>query len=108
MTVVLIGWVVFRAESLAQAGTLYLGMTGWNGLAATPETLMLARPTEIICLVLGLLIACAPRDARSNPFHIVGTARLPSLAGLQSVVLLWLCTAVMQARSDSPFLYFQF
>ncbi len=107
MTAVLIGWVVFRAETVGQALTMYIGMAGWNGLSLSPETLFLMRPTELLCLAIGALISLYPALQKRWP-QLSRQAAAPAFAGPRTVALFCLCAALMQARSDSPFLYFQF
>ena len=100
---VLIGWVMFRATSVSHAAMMYTGMFGANGFEMTPEMLLLTRPTEVICLILGIAFSL-------NRFWV---QRLPSvnwsgLAGVRTVALFSLCAVIIQARGEAPFLYFQF
>ncbi len=99
MVSVLLGWVVFRAETLADAGAMYAGMVGLHGVAMRPELITLTTVTELFFLALGTAISIAPRLPR------------PSLSlspALQSALLSILCFVALQARTNSPFLYFQF
>ncbi|MEM1078159.1 MAG: MBOAT family protein [Pseudomonadota bacterium] len=99
MTFVVLGWVVFRAESLGAALSMYGGMFGMNGLAMRPELITLTAPTEALCLLLGGALSVLPRN----------TLRAPAFAQrLQPALLSLLCCVVVQARTESPFLYFQF
>lgn len=99
MLFVILGWVVFRAETLGQAMSMYLGMTGFNGLAMRPELITLTAPTEVLFLLAGMALSVVPRAALS---------RLSLAPVAQSAALSALCFVVLQARTDSPFLYFQF
>ena len=103
LVLVMLGWVVFRAPDLATAGQVYAGMFGLNGLALRGEVWMLCKPTEWLAMWLGWAIALWPMmsAARVN-------LRLPQAPRLGTLVLLLSAVLVMQARSDSPFLYFQF
>lgn len=111
MTLVLIGWVMFRAESVTQALVLYAGMLGSNGVALSPETILLTRPSELAFLMLGCVLSVNPvalvGDRIKAPY-IVPSALSGALATASSVLLFVMCTVVLHARSDSPFLYFQF
>lgn len=107
MIFVLIGWVMFRAENVGHAFGMYVGMFGLNGLAMTPEMILLARPTEMICLILGLILSV-------HPFWL-GRVQMPSgstlwaaSAGVRSIALFACCAVIIQARGEAPFLYFQF
>lgn len=111
MTFVLIGWVIFRAETVGQALTLYQGMIGLNGLPLTGETLILMRPTEAICLLMGAVISVCPILGERQSLRIPKSINRPLAAYSASVgtfVLFCCCVTIMHARSESPFLYFQF
>ncbi|WP_424964800.1 MBOAT family O-acyltransferase [Dinoroseobacter sp. S375] len=99
MVFVILGWVVFRAETLADALAIYGGMVGLNGVALRPELITLTAPTEAIFLIIGLGLS----------LRRPGRWQVPSLAQrLKPAVLSLLCCVVVQARTESPFLYFQF
>lgn len=101
MMFVLIGWVMFRAETVVDALRMYSGMLGMHGVAMRPENLTLLRPTELMFLTAGILLSVAPRwDLRW-----IQSERVRSV---QTACLLGICFVVIQARTDSPFLYFQF
>ncbi|NRB01106.1 MAG: MBOAT family protein [Rhodobacteraceae bacterium] len=96
---IILGWVVFRAETLGAAATMYLGMFGANGLAMRPELITLTAPTEVLFLVFGVALSVAPR---------LTLPRISLMPVAQTAALSALCFVVLQARTDSPFLYFQF
>ena len=106
MTFVLIGWVMFRAETVGHAAGMYAGMFGLNGLAMTPETGLLMRPTEVICLLLGVALSVYRLVPVKRPQN--ASAIWAPFAGSQAIALFVLCTVVIQARGEAPFLYFQF
>jgi alginate O-acetyltransferase complex protein AlgI len=93
---VVIGWVIFRAESLATALDVYRAMSGMNGLG-----LEWVRPN---IMILGLLAV-----ALGLSFSI-DTYELPPARQLRwtvvEAVVLALCVAHLAV--PSPFLYFQF
>jgi alginate O-acetyltransferase complex protein AlgI len=105
MVLVLIGWVMFRAETVGHAAQVYAGMVGANGLAITAEMALLTRPTEVICLALGAVLALRPLWAPFGP--TMSAAFWPNLA-VRSLALFALCAVIIQARGEAPFLYFQF
>ncbi|MEO0919919.1 MAG: MBOAT family O-acyltransferase, partial [Pseudomonadota bacterium] len=111
MVFVLIGWVVFRAPTLSDAATMYIGMAGLNGILMSPESIFLLRPTEILFLMAGisicLLQAQADRLTRWR-FTTLNTNIWQATAGARTVTLFIACASIMQARAESPFLYFQF
>jgi alginate O-acetyltransferase complex protein AlgI len=95
-TAVVIGWVIFRAESLTQAGEVFRAMAGMNGLG-----LQWVRPNA---LTLGFLVVALV------PSFTVDTYDLPARGGmtwtLVQATVLALCIAHLAV--PSPFLYFQF
>jgi alginate O-acetyltransferase complex protein AlgI len=105
MVFVLLGWVVFRAESVEAAFDMYGGMFGAHGLAMRPENITLMKPTELIFLAIGLILSTAPRLKLPSGVtdRVVGHLRFAGSAALMAI-----CFVVIQARTESPFLYFQF
>jgi alginate O-acetyltransferase complex protein AlgI len=111
MVLVLIGWVMFRATSVGHAFDVYGGMIGLNGVAMTPEIVLLTRTSELLFLALGCVLSVAPAyvsRARTMPSAFVGTRFGTPMVSTTSLVLFVMCSIVMHARSESPFLYFQF
>lgn len=99
MVLVVLGWVVFRAETLSDAAAMYAGMFGFHGIAMRPELVTLTASTELLFLLLGAVVAISPRfsqlQVRVSP-------------AFQTATLSLLCFVALQARTNSPFLYFQF
>jgi alginate O-acetyltransferase complex protein AlgI len=111
MIFVLIGWVMFCVESVSQALLVYAGMLGANGLAPGPETMLLTRPSELLFLMLGCLLSVNPVAFFAGRTKV--PVRIPSvlsgtLTTASSLGLFLLCAVALHARSESPFLYFQF
>jgi alginate O-acetyltransferase complex protein AlgI len=98
MLVVLLGWVVFRAETLADAGRLLAVMFTPAG------TVTWLHPFALAALVL------------VGGWHLVQASRWASLRDLPAdtwytpalLCLLWWLVLVFPPRSFSPFIYFQF
>ncbi len=99
MVCVMLGWVVFRAETLAGVGAMYAGMVGVHGFAMRPELVTLTTTTELCFLLVGVAISIGPRLAL--PRRTLSPA-------LHSALLSILCFVALQARTNCPFLYFQF
>ncbi|MEM1428335.1 MAG: MBOAT family protein [Pseudomonadota bacterium] len=113
MVLVMIGWVMFRAETVGHAFAVYGGMAGRNQWAMRPEMLTLTKPSELTFLMLGLVLCAAPLmrrpPSRQRARLPLPSARLRHVAsGVGATALLGLCALVVQARTDAPFLYFQF
>ena len=107
MIFVLIGWVMFRADTVTHAFGMYGGMIGLNGWAMTAEMAILARPTEMICLVIGVVLSLYPAWSNRMAQPKIATFWTAS-AGARTLALFALCTVIIQARGEAPFLYFQF
>lgn len=102
---VMLGWVMFRAPDVATAWSMYRGMFGLNAWEMRGEVWMLIRPSEWAALVVGTVLALAPGLPKLPVRRPLSAGELHPAATL---VLLGMAVMVMQARSDSPFLYFQF
>lgn len=103
MLLVMIGWVMFRAPNVADALQIYGGMIGLNGFGLRAESQFLTQPTEYIALAVGALLSTlGPALQR---FLL---SPLTSLSAMRPIALFCLCVLVMNARLNSPFLYFQF
>jgi len=94
--VVVLGWVMFRAESLSAATEVYRAMLGWNGLG-----LVWAKAN------IGALIVLCGALAVS---FTIDTADLPVAIRGRWAVATGVLVAVCFSRlgEPSPFLYFQF
>lgn len=102
MLVVVLGFVLFRAESLTQAGAMFAAMfTGFGlGWAGTATVCALLTPAFLLTLVLALIL-CVPTAKRLQPKNEGVT-----LAG--ALALLVLCMLNLSAGTFNPFIYFQF
>lgn len=103
MIVVLIGWVVFRAETLTQAFAVYGGMAGLNGWALSADQAWQIQNSELLALAIGALISVqGPALLRLTQ----STSESLRLTG--DLALMTMAAAALVAQSHSPFLYFQF
>ncbi|MEZ5667947.1 MAG: MBOAT family protein [Alphaproteobacteria bacterium] len=108
MLLVLIGWVMFRAPTLAEAFAVYRGMVGANGFATEFDLWLETDRLMYATLTLGLVLVAAPRLLRVE-------ARPPAWLPAGRVAMRWammplfvLAVLKLTAASYSPFLYFQF
>jgi alginate O-acetyltransferase complex protein AlgI len=123
LLLVMLGWVVFRAETVPAAFTIYGGLTGLNGFALRPEYLVGLTQDSFLFLALSIAmvalegrIADLFRDTRAPDAVGPGgqavlsqTANLKVLASsLLLSALMVLSVAKLAEQSFSPFLYFQF
>ncbi|MGB0854159.1 MAG: MBOAT family O-acyltransferase [Pikeienuella sp.] len=103
MGLVLIGWVLFRAETLAQAGAVYGGMLGLNGWAVSAEQAWQIQTTEVLALLIGGIIST---QGAYLTRLIAGVSHTAHVIG--GTALFLAATTALIAQSHSPFLYFQF
>jgi alginate O-acetyltransferase complex protein AlgI len=103
MTVVMIGWVMFRAATVSDAINVYAGMIGLNGWSLSASTAWQIQPTEIAALMLGSVIAVLGQRLSNVTIQMPAGLRLTSTFALMGVA----CMALL-AQTHSPFLYFQF
>lgn len=102
MLVVVLGFTLFRAESLAQASAMFAAMftgigLGWTG---TVTVYSLFTPAFLLTLFLALVLS-VPTAKRLQPKNESIT-----LAG--AMALLVLCMLNLSAGTFNPFIYFQF
>ena len=106
LLVVAISFVLFNAESMAQAGADIAGMFGFGGVpAVTGQTLYYLKSYAPL-FVAGILGATPM--VRNVALRIGETAIGKVLQWIVMVLLLLLCTAYLVDGSFSPFLYFRF
>ena len=103
---VVLSFVLFNAESMAQAGGDFAAMFGFGGLPlTTAETLYYLRSYAVLFL-LGFLGAT---PAVRNGAQWVARKKVGSVLELVAMLaLLLVCTAYLVDGSFSPFLYFRF
>jgi D-alanyl-lipoteichoic acid acyltransferase DltB (MBOAT superfamily) len=107
LLVVVLGWVLFRAEGLDRAVEVWRGMAGLNGVAdLSPAFAQALRPMHLWLLPLAALISVTPRLPVLRR-AIPATPR----AWMDNAAILALFTlALLQVAGGtySPFLYFRF
>lgn len=102
MLVVILGFTLFRAESLGQAGAMFAAMFTGVGLewAGTVTVCSFLAPAFLLALILAVLLSF-PTAKRLQPKNEAIT-----LAG--AMALLVLCMLNLSAGTFNPFIYFQF
>ena len=106
LLVTILGFVLFNAESVSQAGSDIAALFGFGGLpAVTPETLYYLRSYALLFL-LGMVGAT---PVVRNAARSVSETRIgPAAELLVMTGLLLVCTGYLVDGSFSPFLYFRF
>ena len=101
LLVVICGFVIFRADNIAQAGHIIASMfTGFQmEVAEWMVWTKLATPYNVCCLIAGLLL-CAPISVHIKKHSVV---KYVLAAGLVLICIMNLATS-----SYNPFIYFRF
>jgi alginate O-acetyltransferase complex protein AlgI len=99
MLLVILGWVLFRAADIGEAGRMFSGMLGLNGTGFSPSVAWQVTPDRIGILLLGIVLVYALPWLKQQQGGPLRYALIP--------LFLW-AVATLSAQSFSPFLYFQF
>ena len=99
---VVLGFTLFRADTLAQAGAMYAAMFSGIGLHWLGTAAVWAKFTPAFALTLCLaLLLCTPVAREHTP-------KRESVTFIGSLGLLLLCMMYLAAGSFNPFIYFRF
>lgn len=104
MLVVLCGFVIFRADTIGQAGHLLITM--FTGFQMVPgEWVLIAKlltPYNVLCLFAAVIL--------SAPVSVKMKERLktPAISYIASIILLVICVMNLATSSYNPFIYFRF
>ena len=102
LLVVVLGFTLFRADTLAQAGAMFAAMFTGIGLEWAGTAAVCARLTPVFLLTLAFALALSfPVSKRFQPKNDTVT-----FAG--ALVLLVLCMFNLSAGTFNPFIYFRF
>lgn len=111
LPVVLAGWVIFRAESLPQAGAYLNAMVGFGPAPLAEmgaEVSALLSPITLAILALGAVTFLVPRgDGIGRQLERLFVAR-PALVLAYGIAAAVLASGLALMAEFSPFLYFQF
>ena len=106
MLAVVLGWVVFRADTFGEAWRIYEGMAGLRGAGVTDDLAWQLTPDRFWMVFIGIAVVYAPLLGRF-------AARVTGQVGAGLVLVApWVGFAValvlLYSRAAVPFLYFQF
>ena len=111
MILVMIGWVMFRADHVSDAFRMYGGMLGLNGFALSDTLSWQVKPSVVLTMLLATAIVYLAPWWGQRMGDVGGRLLRPGPVVLATVGLLPLFVlAIMKlsAQSYTPFLYFQF
>ena len=103
---VVLSFVLFNADSLAQAGQDFAGLFGFSSLSLTSAETLYYLKSYAVLFVLGILGSTPV--VKNAARRIDGTKAGVVLEAAAMLALLIVCTAYLVDGSFSPFLYFRF
>ena len=108
--VVIIGFVLFNASSVKDAGMVIGGMFGFGGVPLrSPECSYYFRSYGVLLIVAMAGATPLPKRVIGNLQNTeIGKKAMPVLKPVWLLVLLAVCTAYLIDSSFNPFLYFRF
>lgn len=101
---VMIGFVIFRADTLSQAFVFISGMFFGNGVGYVTGLLKYLSPYYVIMFVIAAL--CCTDKVKNVFFKLTKNAELPKM--ILSIIALVLCLLSLASESYNPFIYFRF
>jgi len=107
LLLVILGWVMFRSESIAQAGTIYRAMFAGDPTGFSAPLEWQVTGVALSAMLMGIIIVlAAPLTEKIFRFSIKETRSL--WVHIPVIALFFLAVVKLGAQSYSPFLYFQF
>ena len=103
---VVLSFVLFNADSLAQAGQDFTGLFGFGGLSLTSAETLYYLKSYAVLFILGILGSTPV--VKNAARRMDGTKAGAVLEAAAMLALLIVCTAYLVDGSFSPFLYFRF
>ena len=103
---VVLSFVLFNADSLAQAGQDFAGLFGFGSLSLTSAETLYYLKSYAVLFVLGILGSTPV--VKNAARRMDGTKAGAVLEAVAMLALLIVCTAYLVDGSFSPFLYFRF
>ena len=110
LLLVVIGWVMFRANSVGQAFDIYSLMFGFKGLSLSTDYALKIQSWQLFILIVGCIVVLF-NGARQHSTRLQKVAHNPlsiKCAQVISFPLFLVALSSLIASSYSPFLYFQF
>jgi len=106
LLVVVLGFVLFNAENITQAGSDIAGMFGFGGVPLiTAETLYYLRSYGVLFIVGFIGATPLIRNTANRLYKYKATAIIEPIV---LIILLLICSGYLVDGSFSPFLYFRF
>ena len=104
LLIIILGWVMFRAESVGAAVGIYKAMFGFNGLRSEVAQSMSSMEQAMLILAYTTVLVAGFLPKIKRRFQL----KLRKTASYLLLPLFTLSILKLSAQSYSPFLYFQF
>ena len=102
-------FVIFRAETLAQAAVVYKGMFAGFGMTAAQQTLLAKCLNGSVLVTLAAAVLCAlPWRGLLDRASAKRPAAAAAATYILSLGVLWLSLLSLASQSYNPFIYFRF
>lgn len=106
---VLMGWVLFRADSLAHAANFFRAMFVFDFQGVAPDVAVALTTKNAIVLTLSALVLVLPRSFSGSSLVTTGTGPVSAFArAILLLIVPFYIAILVTSGSFSPFLYFQF
>jgi alginate O-acetyltransferase complex protein AlgI len=105
--IVFMGWILFRFTDIRLGWTVFRGLFGFNGNAASDFVTVTVLQNNMFLLLLSA-VACTPLPKRLSDLLTRDAVWSGCRKVLVPIVLLLLSTCALVGESYNPFLYFQF
>ncbi|MFC4455921.1 MBOAT family protein [Deinococcus sonorensis] len=111
MLLVMLGWVMFRADNVHDAFRMYRGMFGLNGAGLSDTLAWQVQGSTLVTMLIALVLVYVAPWWGNRVGDMSRTLRRPALASTATLLLMPLFVMAilkLSAQSYTPFLYFQF
>jgi alginate O-acetyltransferase complex protein AlgI len=109
LLIVIIGWVLFRSESILQAIEFLTAMFTFSDLPISYELSRALNYRNVLFMMASLPVFFLPADVSPIKFIFEKKAPIPVAAGVLMILLLLpYCAALIVDGASSPFIYFRF
>lgn len=108
LLLVVLGWVLFRADSLGQAGDFYRAMASFDFAPLPSAVDAVVTPQALLAIGIGLCSVALPRDLVLGRVLDGEWSGRPLAVRLAVLAIVPWAAVTVAAGSFSPFLYFRF
>jgi alginate O-acetyltransferase complex protein AlgI len=109
LLLVVVGWVLFRAETLSQAGVFLRAMVGLGTSTSTYDIAAFVTPDKGVFFVVGALLSLWPSGFRTRAeVWVSGFDIMRPVRQVGALLLFVYSASLMAANGFNPFIYFRF